>query len=107
MNNNPQKNSSTNIFFRLNFLSKKRINPERDWKILTFFFIVLIILSIGFDAYIYEKIVSGDMYVNVQKNELMIENLKKDDLKKILDNFEAKKANFPNLKLQKLVDPSL
>jgi hypothetical protein len=55
----------------------------------------------------YQHIVSGDMYISVNKEDLVVENLNSNDLQKILDNFENKKSNIMNLKLENLVDPSI
>ena len=88
-------------------LSEKIISPKRDWSILIILFIIFITISIGFDFYMYQQIVSGDMYISVKKEELVIENLKSDNLQKILDNFETKKSKMINLKLENLIDPSI
>lgn len=108
MNNNSKNKliyieSSSESFF----LSGKIVNPKRDWNILIILFIIFIIASIGFDFNMYQQIVGGDMYVSVKREELIIENLKTNDLKKILANFEAEKTLISTLKLENLVDPSL
>jgi hypothetical protein len=108
-----EKNIVKNKIFNNNFSQTKKIfsvkivNPKRDWHILLFVFIILIISAIGFDFYIYQKIVGGDMYVTINKDELTIENLKSDDLQKILDYFEIKKSKISTIKLENLVDPSI
>ena len=108
MNNIPKiKLSLDNPLSRPIFLPRGIVNPKRDWNILIILFIVLITSSVGFDFYMYQHIVSGDMYVSVTKTELVIENLKSDDLKKILENFETKKSKITTLKLENLVDPSI
>ena len=89
------------------FLSEKIVRPKRDWKILIILFVVFIIVSIGFDCYMYQQIASGDMYVDVNRSDVVIENLKTNDLQKILDNFNNKKTIISTLKVKKLVDPSL
>lgn len=88
-------------------LSDKIVNPRRDWNILLILFVVFIVASIGFDTYMYLQIVSGDMYVSVNRSDLTIEALKTTELQKILDNFEAKKVKITTLKIENLVDPSL
>jgi hypothetical protein len=108
MNNIPEiKLLDRNFLEGRTFFSGKIVNPKRDWSILVFLFSIIIIASIGFDFYMYRKIVSGDMYVSVRKDELVIESLKSNDLKKIADNFELKKTNMTNLKLENLIDPSI
>ncbi len=87
--------------------SEKIVNPKRNWKILIILFAVFIVASLGFDFYMYKKIASGDMYIDVTREELTIENLKSDDLKKILDNFETKKATITTIKLENMIDPSI
>ena len=89
------------------FLSSNIVNPKRDWSILIILFFVLIVASIGFDYYMYQQIVSGDMYITVKKEDIVIENLKSTDLQNILNNFESKNIKITNLKLDNLVDPSI
>ena len=88
-------------------LSSRIENPKRDWGILIVFFFILILISVGFDMYMYQKIVSGDMYISVKREELVIESLKSKDLQKILENFQAKKSAITTLKVESMVDPSL
>ena len=88
-------------------LSGKIVNPKRDWMILMILSAILIISSIGFDEYMRRQIESGDMYVSVNKSDLVIENLQTTALQNILTNFENKKTNMMNLKLENLVDPSI
>jgi len=108
MNNTTKnKTSFNNFLFKSVFLSKNAISPKRDWIILIVLFIIFIITSICFDYYMYKKIISGDMYISVKREELVIENLKSNDLKNIQNNFEMKEINTINLKLKNLVDPSI
>jgi hypothetical protein len=51
--------------------------------------------------------VSGDMFVVINKNELKLETLRLDDLKKVLADFEAKKSTIEGLKIERSVDPSI
>lgn len=107
VNNNLQQN--TNIESKAKYLplSREWVNPKRDWMTLIAILSLLIILAMGFDMYMYKQIVSGDMYVSVKKDELTIETLKKDELRKILDTYEFKKVNVIDLKTTNLVDPSI
>ena len=89
------------------FSSEKIVNPSRDWNILMIILSVIILISIIFDYSMYCQIVSGDMYVSVNRQDLVIENLKSKDLQRIVDNFDARKAKVSNLKLENLVDPSI
>ena len=108
MNNTTNKKLfSFDFLFKSKFLSGNIIKPKRDWKILIALFLIFIIISIGFDFYMYKKIASGEMYVSINKTDLVIENLKTNDLKKILEDFETKKALMVTSKIQNLVDPSL
>lgn len=87
--------SLINIFFQKQIsLSEKIVNPKRDWNILIFFFIIFILISVIYDYYIYQKITKGEIYISINKEDLVIENLKSDDLQKILDNFEIKENNI-------------
>ena len=89
------------------FLSEKIVRPKRDWRILVILFAVFLIVSIGFDFYMYQQVSSGDMYVDVNRSDVAIESLKKSDLQKILDNFDNKKTIITTLKIKNLVDPSI
>ena len=99
--------SSSMSFLNAAFSSEKIVNPKRDWIILIILFFVFILAAVRFDFYLYQQIVSGDMYVSVSRDDLVIENLKSNDLQKILDTFEAKKSKIMTLKLENLVDPSI
>ena len=83
------------------------VNPKREWAILVILFSCMITVSFVFDAYLYNQIVSGDMYISVNKDELVLENLKTNEIKKLLANFELKADKIRNLKIEKLIDPSL
>lgn len=108
MNTIPKtKQSSSDYFSKPLPLSDKFVNPKRDWMILLILLSIFIVSSMGFDYYMYEKIVSGDMYISVKREDLTIESLKSGDLKKVLDIFEMKKINITKLKLENLVDPSI
>jgi cell division protein FtsI/penicillin-binding protein 2 len=106
MNNIPKIKLPSNIFGLIK-LSGKIVNPKRDWTIILILSVIFIVTAIGFDAYMYLQIISGDMYVSVQRNELIIENLKTSALQDILNTFESKKANLSTLKTDSLVDPSI
>lgn len=101
------KSLASSSLEKRSFFLESIVSPKRDWRILLIIFSILVITSIAFDFYMYQKIVSGDMYVSVKKDELVIESLKSDELKKIADNFEAKKTNINNIKLENLIDPSI
>ena len=106
-NNSKNKLIYTDSHSESSFFSKNIVNPKRDWNILIILFGIFIIASIGFDFNMYQQIVGGDMYISLKREELIIENLKSSDLKKILDNFETKKSMILTLKLENLVDPSI
>lgn len=89
------------------FSSAKIINPRRDWSILLGLCVSFIIFAIAFDYCMYRKTVNGDMYVSIKKEELTVEDLKINDIKNILSVFENKTNIINNLKIEKLVDPSL
>jgi len=89
------------------FLTEKIISPKRDWYALIILLIIFIISSLGFDLYMYQQISDGDMYTSVSRKELVIENLKSSELKKILDNFQIKESKITILKMENIVDPSI
>ena len=101
------KSLASSSLEKRSFFLESIVSPKRDWRILLIIFSILVITSIAFDFYMYQKIVSGDMYVSVKKDELVIESLKSEDLKNINDNFEFKVVNITKLKLENLVDPSI
>ena len=88
-------------------LSGKIVNPKRDWKILIIIFIVLIIAAVGFDFCMYKEIAGGDMYVSVNKYDIVVESLKIADLQKVLSDFQSKESKIQTLKKGNLVDPSI
>jgi hypothetical protein len=85
----------------------KKINPGRDWVILSVIFCVLLISAIVFNLYFYLNISNGDMYISVNKEDLMLKSLKIDSLKKVVDNFESKKEIISKLKVEYIIDPSI
>jgi hypothetical protein len=89
------------------FSSVKMINPRRDWTILVGLFVIFVIGVIAFDYRMYKKTVSGDMYVSVKRDELIVEDLKVSNIKDVLSTFENKKNIINTLKLEKVSDPSL
>ena len=108
MNTIPKtKSTSTEFLSKPLPLSSDLVNPKRDWMILIITFIIFILIVVSFDAYMYQEIVSGDMYISVNREDLFIENLKSDDLRKVISVFETKKTNVINLKLENLTDPSI
>lgn len=101
------KSLASSSLEKRSFFLERIVSPKRDWGILLIIFSILVIASVVFDFYMYQKIVSGDMYVSVKKDELVIESLKSSELKNITDNFESKAVNITKLKLENLVDPSI
>ncbi len=94
-------------FFNKLLSSRKIINPKREWMLLLAFFLILIISFVSFDFITYKKISSGEMYISINRLDLNIEVLKTDALKKLIDNFESRKAKITSLKVENLIDPSL
>lgn len=103
----PKNLSTEHAFLDSFFDSHAIVRPKRDWMILVTFFIVVIISVIAFDANMYLQIRSGDMYVSVNKDELIIEKLKASQLQAVINIYEARKEKIANAKVQKLVDPSI
>lgn len=106
MANNPKTKSYLD-FSKTLPLPREIVNPKRDWRILIGVFVLLILSVILFDGYMYKQIVGGDMYVSVKREELVVEDLKASDLDKIILNFNSKRLNINNLKLENLIDPSI
>ena len=95
-------NTSNNLY-----LSKKIINPFRDWLILIALFTVMIIYFVVFDSLTYNKIIKGEMYISVEKEELTFVKLNREELKSIIDKFEGKKDYVSKMKIELLSDPSM
>ncbi len=85
----------------------KNINPCRDWIILLIIFGILLISTIAFNLYFYMNISNDDMYISVNKEDLVLKSLKIDSLKKVVENFESKKEIISKLKVEYIIDPSL
>lgn len=96
-----------NTFMNKIFGSRKTINAPRDWSILLGIFSVLIIGSLFFDAYTYNNISSGEMYITVKRSELHLETVNVKNLTTLLNFFEVKRQNYSQLKVDNLSDPSL
>ena len=96
-----------NSFLSRIFASSKIVSPRRDWIILLTIFSVFIVSVITFDFVFYSKISSGEMYVSINRSELNLENLKTAELKKLIENFEAKSQKVNNLKIEPAIDPSI
>jgi len=87
--------------------TKKLINPNREWRIILVIIFFIIIGTIFYDIYTYMQISSGEMYISVKKEELIIENLKENQLKKVVNSFEQKIEISSSSKLENLPDPSI
>jgi hypothetical protein len=87
--------------------SIKKINPCRDWMILLIVSGVFIISSSIFDLLFYNNISNGEMYVNINKEDLNLGNLKVDVLKSVVDNFESRKEKISQMEIEYIVDPSI
>ena len=90
-----------------NYVSKKIVNPCRDWVVLVVLLLIMIVSSITFDFITYQKIVRGEMYISVKKEELTLVNLEKDKINIILDNFQQKKDYISKIKIESIIDPSI
>lgn len=107
MDNKKEKKSFKNKYTEGLSLSDKIVRPKREWYVLLAIFIISFVSVIVFNIYMYINITNGDMYVSVNKEELIIENLKVSSLDNIINKIETKKANFSNLKIERLTDPSI
>ena len=89
------------------FGSDAIVHPKRDWMILLLLLCIMLVSALIYDAFLYQDIASGEMYVSVAKNELQLQSINSARLQKVVDIFEAKKAITAGLKAQKLIDPSI
>ncbi len=99
--------SFENTFTNKIFGSEKTIDASRDWKILLGIFFVMIVGSLIFDAFTYNNISSGEMYITVNRSELHLETININNLTALLNFFEAKKTKTASLTVENLVDPSI
>jgi hypothetical protein len=103
----PKIDLSNNKIWNRIFVRKNIIHPKRDWIILTVFFIAMLLSAIIFDAFLYLRIVSGDMYISIDKNELVLENLESSEIEFVIDGFELRKDQVDSLRDGIIRDPSL
>jgi len=89
------------------FRSDNIVRPERDWMILLTLFFTMIVSALAYDAFLYQNIASGEMYVSVTKDELQLQSINSNVLQKVVDDFESRKTEIGVLKMQKLIDPSI
>ena len=101
------KNILKNNISDNNYISKNIIKPCRDWFFLLTFLIIAIIFSVFFDIFTYQKIIKGEMYISVGKEELILVKLEKEKLKNITDSFEQKKEYISKARIDNVVDPSI
>jgi hypothetical protein len=107
MDNKKEKKRFKNRYTEGLSLSDKIVKPKREWFILLTVFVLSFVCVVVFNVYMYINITNGDMYVSVNKEELVIENLKVSSLDKVIKNIELKNLNFTNLRVEKLTDPSI
>ncbi|MEK7157705.1 MAG: hypothetical protein AAB688_01360 [Patescibacteria group bacterium] len=84
------------------------INPSRDWKIILAFIVVIGVAMSGFSSYLYWRINSGGFFITSIKNDLPIETIDRNELKKVIQHYKLKGNQFQILKGEKPVgvDPS-
>jgi len=85
----------------------KSIRPKRDWNFLLILFLILVILSLAFDGYIYHGVVNGDMFIDTSTKNFTFEKLNINGLQNVINNFEDKNQKMNSLKATSLIDPSL
>lgn len=99
-----------------NFFGGKRrvseatgINPSRDWKIILVLTIITVVAVAGFSSYLYWRISGGGFFATPIKNDLPIETIDRNELKKVIQYYKSKESQFKILKSEKpvSVDPSL
>ena len=89
------------------FKSDNIVCPKRDWIILLVLFLIMVFGVAIYDISLYHDIANGDMYVNVTKQELQLQNIDSNMLQKVVNDFESIKAEIAGIKQQKLIDTSL
>ncbi len=89
-------------------IPKAKIAPYCDWRIVVIIFSVGLVLSLGFNSYVFFEINSGSFFVTTPSGEESAK-FNKDGLSKVLEELSAKEATFEKLKTENIsvVDPSL
>ncbi len=83
------------------------IHPKRDWMVILISFLVIFIGVLFYDYSFYSRASGGEMYISVNKDELKLESLNIDALKKVLQDYKDKSQYITDFKSVSLVDPSL
>ncbi len=83
------------------------INPRRDWIILMVISATIFLGAIFYDYSFYKRVSTGEMYISVNKDELTLEALNVDELKKILQLYKDKSDFTSQFQTMHSIDPSL
>ncbi len=89
-------------------IPKVDVAPYRDWRTVVIIFFVVLVLSLGFNAYIFLEINSGSFFVTTPKGAELTK-FDSEGLTRVLDDLLAKEVIFEKLKNESvsLIDPSI
>ena len=84
-----------------------KIQPNRGWYILIFFFLVFNIFIIAVSMYLYIEIYNGEIFSSPQKDSVLMEIIDKTKLTQIIEDYQNKTIKFQEIKLNKknYIDP--
>lgn len=84
------------------------VAPYRDWRILVKVFFIGLVVSLGFNIYMWVEISSDNFFTTVPKTPVWVE-LNKDGLAKTLAELSDKEFTFEKVRTEGVfvVDPSL
>lgn len=83
------------------------VNPFRDWKIIMIISVVIFLVLLSLDLYLYMRSAGGSMFVSGSKIEETLGRLDKINLNKVIDYFKAKEDTKLEMKKTSIIDPSL
>jgi ADP-ribose pyrophosphatase YjhB (NUDIX family) len=84
-------------------------DPERDWRLIVYFFFVTCLALLILSAYIYTKIDQGDFFVAESKEKISTESIDRKALTEAVSLVQEQDQKFKDVdkRLNLFVDPSL
>jgi len=86
------------------------IHPDRDWKLILYTTIILILIVVIFDGYLFLQVNSGEAIFFTGKSVRIKERtVSYEELNSIIDFYKNKKSQFSSLteEVPNIIDPSL
>lgn len=106
------KNQLSKILNKLSFKNTFSFfgsGVEADWKFILVSFVVINIIFIIFNIYIFVKINSGEVFMSDQTKNTEIKTINKSGLDKVVNFYDQKKNIFSDIKKDNTIfeDPSM